>query len=189
MIFTALRLIAAGALTDAQRRELFDALEVAPGARTEGPALDGGVAHRAWTDGTGRRLWVDVSELGGHGWVLSVLYDGPPPGDDVVAGYRRQFRELVDRFGLQLVEVEPPVTADEVYVMTPQPSRPEDSEPQQWPWQHQTLDDVWRYLQVGREAPREVKVAALRGWIAATPLWARAPQPLRHEAEAFLAGA
>lgn len=67
MIFTAIRLLATGPLTAEQAQQLLDALDLESRARTEGPALDISIAHRAYTDETGRRLWVDLSRLSADG--------------------------------------------------------------------------------------------------------------------------
>src|SRR5690606_24837619 len=187
MLLPALRAIAYGELTAERQRELADALELERRPRTEGLGKEQSVAHRSSVDeATGSRLVVDLAHTGKAGWAFALFFEGKRPSEATVAEYRALFRGVIDRFGLRVVEVEPPATADGVYAPAEEPSdQPEGGIGVSWELPYRELDQAWMHLGLRRDAPREVKAVKLRA-LMRTPVWQAAPEPLRSQAEEFL---
>ncbi|MET8298160.1 hypothetical protein ABZW02_29535 [Streptomyces sp. NPDC005180] len=186
MLWPALRALSRGDLTSDQLQTLLTELELEEGPRTEGPGAASSLAHRAFNDGSGSSLVLDLARVGESGWVLALFYSGRRPTPDTVEEHRALFRRAMDQAGLTLVEITPAATADEV-LLTPAPpaGAPQDALGTHWPLPYEELDRVWHHLGLRPDAPREVKEVKLRE-LMSTPAWPQAPEALRRQAEDFL---
>ncbi|MEV4567831.1 hypothetical protein AB0K12_29025 [Nonomuraea sp. NPDC049419] len=179
MLWPALRVLAYGELGREQAAELARLLGLDEGPRSEGPGEEASLAHRSFTDGV--RLVLDLSRLGTTGWLLTLLAEGEP-GPQVVERHRALLRDAAERFGLSVVQVDPPQTADEVFLPPP---ADEGSIGQSWELPFDELDQLWPHLGVRADAPREVKRVKLEAMTRA-PVWSSAPERLRRQAAEFL---
>ncbi|GAB3284417.1 hypothetical protein [Parasphingorhabdus pacifica] len=189
MHLPAIRALATGELTSDQQRWLLDTLQLEETPRTVGPGAKQSLAHRSFTSEAGTtRLVLDLAHTGDAGWVLALFFDGERPSADTVEDYRRLFRDLVDQLGLELVEITPAATAEEVHVVPPSPaSEPETAAGASWGLPYYELEQLWAHVGLRRDAPREVKEVKLRE-VMRTPAWSAAPPTLRQQAEDFLTG-
>lgn len=188
-VMPVLRMHTHGDLTDDRYRWLLDTLRLEETPRTEGPAVSMSVAHRAFDNDLGNKLIIDLGKVSESGWVLALFYDkqGTFPSDETIEEHRLLFRGVVERLGLEIVDVVPAATADEVFVM-PQPyGTMETGEAFAWDMPYDTLDEMWPHLGLSQDAPWEVKRVKLLE-IMRAPIWAVAPRELRGQAEDFLQG-
>lgn len=187
MLLPALVALSLGELTDEQLSQLHDMLRLQRGTpRTEGYAAANSIAHRYLTDETGNRLVLELGRVGEDGWTFSLYFDGGRPAPATVETHRTLFRGLMEWFGLELVEITPAATADEVRVMSvPPEAQAEDTLGVSWDFSYDRLEQLWSHVGLGRDAPREVKEVKLRA-LMSLPIWSVAPEPLRSEAEEFL---
>ncbi|WP_433519801.1 hypothetical protein ACQP2T_19630 [Nonomuraea sp. CA-143628] len=181
MLWPALRVLAHGDLAADQVRQLIGALNLDEVPRTEGPGEEASLAHRTFTDEAGARLVLDLSRVGESGWLLALFSDGAPQ-PDTVESHRRLLRDAAERLGLTIVQVDPPQSADEVF-LTPTP--PEGAIGESWELPYDELDQLWQHLGVRDDAPREVKKVKLAAMTRA-PVWSSAPVRLRRQAADFL---
>ncbi|MCJ0875807.1 hypothetical protein [Streptomyces sp. AP-93] len=174
-------------MTPDRLRWLLQNFQLEETPRTEGPGSAASIAHRSFTDPeSGTRLVLDLSRINEAGWVFALFHDGERPSDAAVAQYRTLFRDAIARLELDLVEITPAVTADEVFVPAPSGTT-EVASGAHWPLPYEDLERVWSHLGLRANAPREVKEVRLRE-LMATPAWSDAPEALRHQATEFLRG-
>jgi hypothetical protein len=186
MLWPALRVLSQGKLTSDRLRWIIDTLRLDETPRLEGPGAAKSIAHRSFTGETGGRLILDLARAGEFGWVLALFFDGEPPSGDIIERHRAQFRDLIERVGLTLIEITPAASADEVYVSPPAPPGVSESTiGLSWDLPYADLDQMWPYLGLSRDAPREVKEVKLLE-VMRTPAWSVAPLRLRMQAEVFL---
>jgi hypothetical protein len=190
MLLPALVARSYGDLTSEQVRWLHQALQLEEGTpRTEGYGAGPSIAHRPFTDDEENSLILELGRTGENGWVFALWFEkGGRPSTGTVEIHRRLFRDLIERLGLTLLEIEPPATADEVgrTFVSPPPDAPEEGAGEvAWQFSFTELDQIWSHLGIRRDAPREVKEVKLRE-IVSTRVWSVAPEPLRSQAEEFL---
>ncbi|MFE1166712.1 hypothetical protein [Nocardiopsis sp. NPDC058789] len=187
MLLPALVALSHGKLTDERLNQLHDMLQLQRGtARTEGHGAEASIAHRGFTDETGNPLVLDLGRLEDDGWIFALYFDGRRPSPATVEAHRALFRGLTEWFGLELIEITPAATADEVHVVSVPPvALDEDSVGATWDFTYDRLEQLWSHVGLARDAPREVKEVKLRA-LMTLPIWAVAPEPLRSEAEQFL---
>lgn len=191
MLLPALTVHAAGELSSERLQWLRDTLGLTEGDPAEPYGPGTSIGRRSLHDSGGAGLVLDTARIGEPSeeplWALSLLFrkgDGRP-SPDTVEQYRGRLRDVVDRLGLELIEVIPPATADEV--ADPPSGLPEDRMITSWELPYTELDHMWMHVGLRRDAPREVKEVKLRQ-VMRTPAWEFAPEPLRSQAERFLAG-
>ncbi|MEU4564115.1 hypothetical protein AB0F72_37530 [Actinoplanes sp. NPDC023936] len=188
MLWPALRVHADGELTPDQVQQVLDILDLDPVPLTEGPGAWMSIAHGSRAGGDGTRLVLDLGYQEDVGWAFMLLFEGKQPATETVEEYRVRLRELVDRFGLRIISVEPAMTADEVLVMPePGPDVPESGVGYSWDLPYQELDHLWNHLGLRHTAPDEVKAVKLRE-LTRTPVWRVAPERLRRQVAEFLDG-
>ncbi|NYH53034.1 hypothetical protein HNR06_002623 [Nocardiopsis arvandica] len=186
MLLPALVARSYGDLTSDQVRWLHDKLQLDEGTpRTEGYGAKMSIAHRTFTDTASNHLVLELGRSGDDGWLFSVYFEGERPSTETVEHHRRLFRDLIDQLGLTLLEIEPAATADEVFVVSPQPGNIEGGVGVSWDLPYKELDQAWFHLGLRKDAPREVKEVKLRE-LMSFPIWSVAPEPLRSQAEEFL---
>ncbi|GAB3238649.1 hypothetical protein [Kineosporia babensis] len=179
-----LQALSRGTLTPAQVNELIVRLGLEPIARTIGPGRSGSIAHCSFAVSEDSTLTVDLGRVGPDGWVMTLLFEGMMPAPGIASRYRARFRQLIEYFGLSLIEIDPPMQADEVH--TVEPATPEPAPiGLSWELPYHRLADMWMHIGLTDDAPDEVKKVKLRE-VTRTPIWQVAPQTLRDEATAFL---
>ncbi|AFR10526.1 hypothetical protein [Nocardiopsis alba] len=189
MLLPALTALSFGELNEERQSRLHDMLQLRRGTpRTEGYGSENSIAHREFTDETGHRLVLDLGKVDEDGWVFGLYFDGGRPSPSTVEAHRTLFRGLMEWFGLQLVQITPAATADEVLVPSvPPEAEGEDGLGVSWNFSYDRLEQLRSHVGLSRDAPREVKEVKLRA-LMGLPIWSAAPEPLRSEAEAFLHG-
>ncbi|WP_344430795.1 hypothetical protein [Streptomyces lavendulocolor] len=187
MFWPALRALSHGELTSQQLEWLRTTFRLDADARTEGPGAAQSIAHRSFTDDAGADLVLDLARVGESGWVFTLFRTGQQPSSATIEAHRAAFRDAMDRLGLTLVEITPAATADEVLVPVAEPAdQPRSALGAHWALPGE-LHRVWAHVGLRQDAPREVKEVKLRE-LMRTPAWAAAPDDLKRQAEAFLAG-
>ncbi|MEV6821170.1 hypothetical protein AB0M72_20700 [Nocardiopsis dassonvillei] len=190
MLLPALMAFSSGELTPEQVRWLHDTLQLEENTpRTEGYGAGPSIAHRPFTDDEGRGLVLELARTGESGWVFALWFgeDGRP-STETLESHRTLFRDLIERLGLTLIEINPPATADEVGRMyiPPGPGNVEGGVGGvYWDLPYKELDHAWLHLGLRKDAPREVKEVKLRE-LMRFPIWSVAPEPLRSQVEEFL---
>jgi hypothetical protein len=180
-----LRVLAVGELLPSQVTQLTTELKLSRSPRLEGPGAEKSLAHHSW-EANGTRLVADLAQAGEQGWALALFFEGDRPPLAVVKEWRVQFRDTIERLGLELVEVTPAELSDEVFV--PADAIPMDPGLAAHPEALGTsLEKLWPNLGVSGETPRSVKIAHLKALIA-SDVWGSASPQLQHEALAFLRG-
>ena len=188
-VMPVLRMLASGDLTDDQYRWLLRALQLTETPRTEGPAAAASIAHRAFDNGIGNHLIIDLATVGDDGWLIALFYDkrGELPSDETVEEFRALFQGVAEQLGLVIDSVTPAATADEVFVMPENHGNVETGEALSWGMPFKTIEGMWRFLQLSQDSPREVKKVKMLEFMRA-PIWAHAPRELHDQAEGFLRG-
>ncbi|BAL87557.1 hypothetical protein AMIS_23370 [Actinoplanes missouriensis 431] len=185
MLWPALSVHCDGELTPDQLQQVIDTLHLDRVPLTEGPGARMSIAHGFRDGSDGIRLVLDLGHRAEIGWVFMLLSEDELATDETVEEYRAQLRALVKRFGLRIISVDPPMTADEVFVMPdPGPQAPEFGAGNYWDFPEQ-LDHMWLHLQLRNNAPDEVKAVKLRE-LMRFQVWQAAPEHLRRQVEEFL---
>lgn len=186
MLLPALVAHSYGNLTPDQVQWLRNTLQLPEGTpRSKGIGAKTSIAHRTFTDGVADHLVLELGRSGEDGWLFSVYFEGGRPSTATVESHRTLFRNLIEQLGLTLIEITPPVTADEVFVPSPQPGNVEGGVGVYWDLPYKDLDQAWFHLGLHKDAPREVKAVKLRE-LMSFPIWSVAPEPIRSQAEEFL---
>jgi len=185
--YGALSVYAMGDLTREQVHTIVRMLGLVETPRTEGPGADASIAHRDQPHDGQRRLVLDLSCIGGDGWLMTVFFEGEPPSDELLEPYRKQMLSLVRELNLKIIKVDPPRTAEEVY-LPPVPVGLVVEWPAgaYWDLPCQTLDHLFWHFGLREDAPFEVRRIHLEHMMR-QPIWRHAPAELRREAEEFLA--
>jgi hypothetical protein len=188
MLWPVLRALSIGELSEDQLAWLRETFGLTDGPRTQGPATEGSLAHRTLTDEQGLELVLDLTGIDDDAWVFTLFKTtGDAPSASFVEGQRTAFRAAIDHLGLQLVEIQPAATADEVLIPYAEPTRTAESAFRAHWALPDDLDLVWPHLGVRADAPRDVRQVKLRE-LMLTPAWELAPAGLRRQAEKFLDG-
>lgn len=188
MLWPALRALSIGELSEVQLTWLRETFGLTDGPRTEGPGAEDSLAHRTLTDSDGVELVLDLAGMDGDAWVFTLFQTtGDKPSAALVETQRAAFRGAIDHLGLELVEIEPAATADEVLVISADPADAAQSAfDGHWDLPDE-LDLVWPHLGLLRDAPREVKEVKLRE-LMRTSAWYEAPAGIRRQVRVFLDG-
>jgi len=186
MFWPALRALSIGELSEDQVRWLRETFALTEGPRTEGPAAQDSIAHRTLTDDQRVPLVLDLACMDGTAWVFTLFQTTEDkPSAPFVETQRAAFRTAIDHLGLELVEIQPPATSDEVLIPYAEPTyTPESAFRAHWALPDD-LELVWPHLGVVRDAPREVKKVKLRE-LMLTPAWNLAPAAVHRQAQRFL---
>ncbi|WP_432879502.1 hypothetical protein ACQPYH_33200 [Kribbella sp. CA-245084] len=188
MLWPVLRALSIGELTDDQLTWVRETFGLTDGPRTEGPAAEDSLAHRTLTDEHGVELILDLAGLDDDAWVFTLFRTtAENPSAVSVEGWRAAFRAAIDHLNLELVEIQPAATADEVLLAYSEPTyTPESAFRAHWAFPDE-LDLLWPHLGLLRDAPRKVKQVKLRD-LMLTPAWDLAPASLHQQAKEFLDG-
>jgi hypothetical protein len=178
MLWPALRALSIGELSEDQVTWLRETFDLTDGPRTEGPGAEDSLAHRTLTDEAGVELVLDLASMDDTAWVFTLFQT---TGDKPSAAF------VETQLGLELVEIQPAATADEVLLVYAESTdTPESAFRARWALPDD-LDLVWPHLGVLRDTPREVKKVKLRE-LMLTPAWNLAPAEVHRQAQEFLDG-